>query len=72
MTVKNAFAGLVVFLFAVLTFVQGQVPNDLNASVTPPSLNAKITIGFNYDLLRPPTDVSFDFAKGYIGVNIPI
>ncbi|MGB7568652.1 MAG: hypothetical protein WBM07_12390 [Chitinivibrionales bacterium] len=71
MTVQKTFAGPVVLVCAIFYFAQGQVPNDLNASVTPPSLNAKITIGFNYDLLRPPTDVSFDFAKGYIGVNIP-
>ena len=71
MAVKNAFAGPVVLLFAVFAFVHGQVPNDLNVSANPPSLNAKITIGFNYDLLRPPTDVSFDYAKGYVGINIP-
>ena len=41
------------------------------AKITLPSVNAKITLGFSYDLLRSPTDVSSDYAKGFIGFNIP-
>jgi hypothetical protein len=41
-------------------------------SLTAPTLNAKLTVGFNYDLLRAPTDVSFDYSKGTIGFNFPL
>ncbi len=49
------------------------LPPGMTPSIsTPPTLNAKLTIGFNYDLLRAPTDVSFDFAKGNLGFNFPL
>jgi hypothetical protein len=47
------------------------LPGGITPSITPPSFNAKLSIGFNYDLLRPPTDVSFDYAKGYAAFNFP-
>jgi hypothetical protein len=50
----------------------GSGPSGLMPSVTTPTLNARLTIGFNYDLLRAPTDVSFDYAKGNAGVNFPL
>jgi len=34
--------------------------------------DARLSIGFNYDLLRPPTSVSFEYPKGYFGLNVPI
>jgi hypothetical protein len=71
MMIRKVVVFSVVLLFISSIHGQSSVPGGLNASLTPPSLNAKITIGFNYDLLRPPTDVSFDFAKGYVGINIP-
>ena len=48
----------------------GQLPSG-TSSISPPTLNAKLTFGFNYDLLRPPTDVSFDYAKASIDFNFP-
>ena len=45
---------------------------DLNAQVRFPSFDAKISLGFNYDMLRAPTDVSFEYPKGFLGFNIPI
>jgi len=38
----------------------------------PPSLRAGVGIGFNYDLLRPPTAVSFEYPKAFVGLDIPI
>jgi hypothetical protein len=45
---------------------------DLNANVQLPAFNARISIGFNYDLLRCPTDVSFEYPRGFMGFNIPL
>ena len=71
MTAKNVGVYCATLLMVALSFGQSSIPGGFSASVTPPSLNANITMGFNYDWLRAPTDVSFDFSKGYIGVNIP-
>ncbi len=49
----------------------GDLPSGFSPSVTPPTFNARLTVGFNYDVLRPPTDVSFDYAKGYAAFNFP-
>jgi len=62
-----------VVMITVLAFAQSRADmmSGLSPSLTPPSFNAKLTIGFNYDLLRAPTDVSFDYAKGYAAFNFP-
>jgi hypothetical protein len=36
-----------------------------------PSVQAGLSIGFDYDLLYPPTEVPWDYPRGYIGLNIP-
>jgi len=36
------------------------------------TFDARFSMGFNYDLLRPPTQVSFDYPRGFIGFNIPL
>ncbi len=64
-------AFLVACVLVVLTQAQSSMPGGLNASVNPPTLNAKLTFGFNYDLLHAPTDVSFDYGQGYAAVNFP-
>ncbi|MDO5577317.1 MAG: hypothetical protein Q4F84_09570, partial [Fibrobacter sp.] len=46
--------------------------DDMNADVRLPTFNAKVSFGFNYDLLRAPTDVSFEYPKGFFGFNIPL
>jgi len=43
-----------------------------NVTVGVPSFNAQLAMGFNYDLLRPATGVSFQYPVGYIGFNIPV
>lgn len=45
---------------------------DLNADIRLPAFNARMAIGFNYDLLRCPTDVSFEYPRGFMGFNIPL
>jgi len=39
---------------------------------TIPSFDVRFSAGFNYDLLRSPTDVSFERSEGYMGINLPI
>lgn len=46
--------------------------DDLGANVKLPDFSAKLSIGFNYDFLRDPTSVSFEYPRGYLGFNIPI
>jgi hypothetical protein len=43
-----------------------------NANVQLPAFKARLSLGFNYDLLRDPTDVSFEYPKGYFGFNLPL
>lgn len=55
---------------AAITTAQTLDSNSYSLGAT--SLKAGFSIGFNYDMLRPPTDVSTEYAKGYFGLNIPI
>ncbi len=50
---------------------QDNSTDDLGVEPGVPEVHAKVSIGFNYDWLRPPTKVSFDYPRGYIGLNIP-
>lgn len=43
-----------------------------NANVQLPTFKARLSLGFNYDLLRDPTDVSFEYPRGYFGFNLPL
>ncbi|MFP4162702.1 MAG: hypothetical protein ACLFQB_03035 [Chitinispirillaceae bacterium] len=65
---------LVVFLLVVSfakTSVFSAPVEDVDAQVSLSSFEARLSLGFNYDLLRPPTDVDFDYPLGYIGFNMP-
>jgi len=35
------------------------------------NFSAGLSVGFNYDLLRSPTSVSFDYPVGFFGFNVP-
>jgi hypothetical protein len=72
MRTKNAVCLMALFLVFSARSDDGGLPSGFTPTITPPSLNAKLTMGFNYDLLRPPTDVSFDYAKGYAAFNFPL
>jgi len=43
-----------------------------NVGINLPSFDVRMSMGFNYDLLRPLTGVSFSYPAGYLGLNIPI
>lgn len=45
---------------------------NLHANIKLPTFEARLGIGFNYDLLRDPLDVSFEYPRGYFGFNLPL
>ncbi len=45
---------------------------ELSAEIKLPTFEARLGIGFNYDLLRDPLDVSFEYPRGYFGMNLPL
>ncbi|MBN1759724.1 MAG: hypothetical protein JW863_15460, partial [Chitinispirillaceae bacterium] len=45
---------------------------NLGADITLPKIEVRLGIGFNYDLLRDPFDVSFEYPRGYFGLNLPL
>ncbi len=56
-----------------LCFSFGYSQEDTNTiNIYPPGFDAQLSIGFNYDWLKSPLDVSFDYPKGYFGINIPL
>jgi hypothetical protein len=72
MTRRSTACWVVTFAVFAVQAQNSSLPPGMTPSITAPTLNAKLTIGFNYDLLRAPTDVSFDFAKGNLGFNFPL
>jgi len=46
--------------------------SDAGVGIALPSFDARLSMGFNYDLLRSLTDVSFSYPAGYFGLNLPI
>jgi len=52
--------------------VSAQSLDDIDYYTTVPSFDVRFSAGFNYDLLRPPTSVSFRYPVGYFGLNLPI
>jgi hypothetical protein len=71
MRTKNAVC-LMTLVLVVASYGDGGLPSGLTPTLSAPTFNAKLTMGFNYDILRPPTDVSFDYAKGYAAFNFPL
>jgi len=47
------------------------LPLKAAAQIDLPTVKAGFSAGFNYDLLRSPTDISFDYPMGFFGFNIP-
>jgi hypothetical protein len=57
----------------VVTYAQnGKDLEDLGLNIYLPSFEAQLSIGFNYDLLKSPLDVSFEQPRGFFGFNVPI
>jgi hypothetical protein len=51
---------------------QNSEMSDLGLNVYLPSFEAQLSIGFNYDLLKSPLDVSFEQPRGFMGFNVPV
>ncbi len=67
---KSFIAGsTILFLLCFYTFAQLE---SFTPSIDPPDFKAELSIGFNYDFLQSPLKVSFDYPKGYFGINIPL
>ena len=72
---KNARALTITALLIYAGVVTAQSDNQSSlpgVSIYLPTFEARLSIGFNYDLLRSPFDVSFDQPQGFIGFNVPI
>lgn len=63
---------LIIFAVTFNLTAQIEIDPDYNAKVNLPSFNAQLGVGFNYDLLRDPTDVSFEYPNAYFGFNVPL
>ncbi len=50
----------------------GLSTDELGAKVFLPTFEARLGIGFNYDLLHDPFDVSFEYPRGFFGLNLPL
>lgn len=60
--------GVVILCIAGYCFAQ----DDITISNVLPDLNAQLSFGFNYDYIRSPLKVSFDYPRGYFSINIPL
>jgi hypothetical protein len=63
---------LIIFAVTYNLTAQIEIDPEYNAKVNLPSFNAQLGVGFNYDLLRDPTDVSFEYPNAYFGFNVPL
>jgi hypothetical protein len=45
---------------------------QMGTNIYLPTFKTQFTVGFNYDFLRSPLDVSFDDGSGFFGFNVPI
>lgn len=65
--------GILICVSCLLLQAQSEFSTEnLGADVKLPTFEARLGIGFNYDLLKDPFDVSFDYPKGYFGLNLPL
>lgn len=60
-----------IMILLMLCYSFAQSDNFIPEGVEPDFI-AELSIGFNYDYLQSPLDVSFDYPKGYFGINIPL
>lgn len=52
--------------------VSARTADKGSVGIEVPSFDVRLSMGFNYDLLRSLTDVSFIYPRGYLGLNLPI
>lgn len=62
---------LLIGFFSVVSFSAFAQDDEIPAEFELGSLRAKIGIGFSYDVLRDPANVSFDYPEGRAFFNIP-
>lgn len=58
-------------LVVILTLLHAH-SQDVATEIGGLDFKAELAVGFNYDFLRSPLDVSFDYPKAYLGMNIPL
>jgi len=68
--VLAAFAAVMFLSAAVPAAASDGGPGDFSFNL--PSFDARLSLGFNYDMLRSLTDVSFSHPVGYFGINLPL
>lgn len=59
---------VILFLMVSMSFSQ----DNIKTSVPAPDATVEFAMGFNYDYLKSPLRLSFDYPKGYFGMNIPL
>ena len=69
---KNYLGRAFLCVFMGLTVVSAQDFGLDSLNLRAPDLDVSIGIGFNYDYLKSPLDVSFETSRGIYNVNIPI
>jgi hypothetical protein len=73
MMAHPAFALAVLLLFENALLAQNNDPmKQMGMNIYLPTFAAQFSIGFNYDFLKSPLDVSFDNSSGFFGFNVPI
>ena len=60
--------GILIFFLFYYSFGQ---TDDFIPEITVPDATTGLSFGFNYDYLRSPLNVSFDYPVGYFGINVP-
>ena len=59
---------IIIFFLFFYSFAQTE---DFMPETTVPDLTTGLSFGFNYDYLRSPLNISFDYPVGYFGINVP-
>ena len=73
MTARRAFTLATLLILARALSAQDDDPlKQTGMNIYLPSFQAQFAIGFNYDFLKSPLDVSFDNSSGFFGFNVPI
>ena len=72
MRVHTAYLICALFLMRLFAADGTVSTEELNAKVMLPTFEARLGIGFNYDLLHSPLNVSFQYPRGYFGLNLPL
>ncbi|MDG5813907.1 hypothetical protein QA601_02360 [Chitinispirillales bacterium ANBcel5] len=64
--IRPKLAALIVIVLAL------KINGEQDGSIVLPTFETRVSAGFNYDLLRSPLNVSFQYPVGYFGFNLPV